>query len=69
MHEHVNTSVQSVHLKVDHCDALERVEEARHLFQRTLAKWAGDMLVLRSQSIQGPRWPELADPSLLDRAA
>lgn len=57
------------HELVHPLEALERVEEARMLFQRTLSKWAGDMLVLRSRSMQGPRWPGQFDPWLEDQAA
>ncbi len=57
------------HELVHPLEVAERVEEARMLFQRTLSKWAGDMLVLRSQSMQGPRWPGQIDPWFEEMAA
>lgn len=33
-----------------------RVRAARRLFQRTLAAWVGDLLVLRRAGALDPRW-------------
>ena len=69
MHDSTQTSSPSRHVVIHPHEAQERVQEARQLFQRTLSKWAGDMLVLRSQAFQEPRWPDEVDPGLLGKAA
>jgi len=69
MHDCTQTSSPFQHVVVNPHEADDRVKEARQLFQRTLAKWAGDMLVLRSQSFQEPRWPDQVDPGLLGKVA
>ena len=69
MHDSTQTSSPFQHVVVSSQEADERVKEARQLFQRTLAIWAGDMLVLRSQSFQEPRWPGQVDHGLLGKVA
>jgi len=40
------------------CD--QRVVQARRLFQRTLASWASDVLLIRHQRMAEPAWDEPA---------
>lgn len=69
MHDSTQASSPARHVVVHPHEAEERVQEARQLFQRTLSNWACDMLVLRSQAFQEPRWPDEVDPGLLGKAA
>lgn len=44
------------------------VEEARHLYQRTLAAWVGDLLTLRRAGLDQPGWASSGDAVLREAA-
>lgn len=49
--------------------ALERVEDARALFRRTLANWVSDLLVLRREHRLQTTWPATTEQVGWSRAA
>jgi hypothetical protein len=53
-----STNLPAAHL----CE--QRVADARKLFQRTLAAWASDVLVIRQHQLHEPAWDRPARGSL-----
>lgn len=50
-------------------EARDAVREARSMFQRTLASWASDMLLLQRRGLHEPTWDTRAASQRLRRAA